>query len=84
MSSPTSNMVVDEASIYPWQALKPGRCTAGARTWRSSAEGGDSKMSGGGGKAKSHSTSSSAGKGIGASSRIDILAVCRLGDGTGV
>ncbi|GKG18100.1 hypothetical protein Tco_0372398, partial [Tanacetum coccineum] len=53
---------------------------------RSSAEGGDSEMSGdgsGGGKARSLSTSSSDGKGIGASGRIDILAVVQHASGDG-
>ncbi|GJS02262.1 hypothetical protein Tco_0318770 [Tanacetum coccineum] len=73
---------VDEGSLSTHEAMYP----RGARTWRSSTEGGDSEMSGdggGGGKARSLSTSSSDGKGIGASGRIDILAVVRYADGDG-
>ncbi|GJY42363.1 hypothetical protein Tco_0429633 [Tanacetum coccineum] len=46
-------------------------------------EGGDSEISGDGGKARSLSTSSSDGKGIGASGRINILAVVRYVSGDG-
>ncbi|GKG30985.1 hypothetical protein Tco_0423473, partial [Tanacetum coccineum] len=42
-----------------------------------------SEISGGGGKERSLSTSSSDGKGIGASGRIDILAVVRYASGDG-